>query len=540
MGESQRGSEDYLKYKDQVDNIISKMTLEQKVGQMFIGSSSGTTITSASISAINDYHLGNFIFMGDNVTDPTKVSKLVSDLQEKFVGSNGVSGFISIDQETGTVNRMNSGATRFLGNMAQAATNDSYTSYLVGSSVGEELKYYGINFDLCPVLDVNNNPNNPIINCRSYSDDPIKVANFGSQMMKGLKSKNVMSCSKHFPGHGNTSTDSHLALPLISSSLDDLYQIELAPFISAIYNGIDSIMTTHIVFSNIDSKYPATLSYDVLTGLLREKLGYTGLIVTDGMEMSAIAKNYGKEEAAILAINAGADILCYTSVSDPVKCIPAVLNAINNGTIKQSRIDDAVKRIISKKVKYDLIENYLPKNTSVFDTKAHEELNISLARKSVTKVGEFSGLDKTKNTIIMSVKSTYDLGYSGNENSFAYYASRYLKSKGMKNCDYEVIGANSSNYNDYINKALGYEQVVVAIDTALANDIKFINELTSKKENVVVIALKLPYDFNNYNKVNTFMCIYDRTPVMIKALTEALNGEYIASGVSPIKLKEVK
>ena len=521
------------------DDILKTLTLEQKIGQMFIGSNTGTSLSKSAKSAISDYHLGNYIYMGYNCTAPLETSKMSVDLQNRFKEANGgIPGFISIDQETGTVNRMNIGATRFLGNMATSATNDPHNAYLVGEAVGEELKYYGINFDLAPVLDVNNNPLNPIINCRSYSDNPIKVARFGTNMINGLKSQNVMSCSKHFPGHGNTSTDSHLDLPTITSSLDDLYKIELAPFIASIYNGIDAIMTTHIVFSCLDTTYPATLSKTVLSGLLREDLGYEGLIVTDALEMSAITKGYGKSQAAILAIKAGADILCYTSVSDPMAVIPDVISAVNNGEIDIKIIDKAVERILLKKIKYGLFEEVTEERSTLFDVTSHIQLNQSLAKQSVTVYTDnFNGLDKTKNTIIMSSTSAYELGYSGNQNSFGYYCSKYLKEKGMKNCDYDVISSiSNSNKEEYINKALDYDQIVIAIDSANEAQISFVNELAAKRDDIIVVALKLPYDYNYYENVNTFITIYDRTPIMIEALTKLMNGEYHATGVCPVEL----
>ena len=524
-----------------VSKVMENMTLEQKVGQMFIGSITGTDINRNAKKAIEEYHLGNFIYMGYNCEEPMKTGKFSIALQKLFVESNGIPALICIDQETGTVNRMNTGATRFLGNMAVSATPDPHNSYLVGEAVGAELKNYGINFDLAPVLDVNNNPDNPIINCRSYGDNPVHVSAFGMEMINGLKSQNVMSCAKHFPGHGNTATDSHLDLPLISADLDSLYKIELAPFIAAIYNGIDAIMTTHIIFSALDTTYPATLSKTVLTGLLREDLGYQGLIVTDAMEMSAIAKNYGVSQAAILAINAGADILCYTSVTDPMKAIPDVLQAIAEGTISMDRINDAVERILLKKLKYNLFEDYLiDEDFTLYDVTEHSKLNLALAKQSVTVyTNNFTGLDKSKDTIIMSSTAAYNLGYSGNENSFAYYCSKYLKENGMSKCDWEMIsGITYSNKDSFIEEALNYSQIVVAIDTANEAQIAFVNELCGRRSDVIVVALKLPYDYNHYTNVNTFIAVYDRTPIMIEALTKLMNSEYEPVGKCPVKLNK--
>ena len=255
---------------DRVNQIIDNMTLSQKVGQMFVVGFSGTSMPKNLSDAIETYNFGNVIYMAYNVTNPSTLSILSNDIQNKMVKENTVPGFITIDQEGGRVVRLTNGGTHFVSNMAVAATNNINNTYLEGQAIGQELINYGINCDFAPVLDVNNNPENPIIGIRSYSDNPVLVSLYGNNMISGLKQSNVMGCSKHFPGHGNTSVDTHYGLPTITSDYDQLYQTELAPFISAIANGIDSIMTTHIIFNAIDNQYPATLSKKVLTNLLRQ------------------------------------------------------------------------------------------------------------------------------------------------------------------------------------------------------------------------------------------------------------------------------
>ena len=523
-------------------NIVKKMSVDELIGQMFIGSYAGTSLSSDTINAIEQYKLGNFIFMGNNTPSGIEAAQLATALQNKFMDVLGVPGFISIDQETGRICRLTNGATRFLGNMASAATGDASDRYKIGQAVGEELRTYGINFDLAPVLDVNNNPNNPVINNRSFSDSQMLVALYGAQMMNGLMSEEVMACAKHFPGHGNTATDSHYGLPIINSSLDELYQIELAPFIAAIYNGIDAIMTTHILFTELDSDYPATLSYHILTELLRDKLGFNGLIVTDGMEMQAITNSYGAKQAAVLAVKAGADMLCYTTISGAVTGITAIKEAYNNNEISRSRLEESVMRIIIKKNKYHLFDDYLPKEGyETYDTTSHEELNLTLAKKAVTVYkGTFRGLDKTEKTIIFSSKCSYQLkDYSGTNNSFGKYAVDYLKSKGMPDVDFVYISSlNASEVDSYVAMALEYEQIVVAISDANSAQIKFVNELAKKRSDIIVVALNLPYDLNSYNNVNTYICTFENTPIMVEALTYLMNGEYKPTGVSPVKLNK--
>ena len=520
--------------------IVDNMSVDELIGQMFIGSYAGTSLSNDTINAVKNYKLGNFIFMGNNTPSGVEAAGLAASLQNLFMTELGVPGFISIDQETGRITRLTNGGTRFLGNMASAATGDPHDRYLIGEAVGEELKTYGINFDLAPVLDVNNNPNNPVINNRSFSDSQLLVALYGEEMLKGLMNEGVMACAKHFPGHGDTATDSHYGLPIINKSINSLYQVELAPFIHAIYSGIDAIMTTHILFTDIDSEYPATLSKKILTDLLRGEMGFTGLIVTDGMEMQAITKNYGDKQAAALAVIAGADMICYTTISGAIKGITGVKEAYERGEIIRDRLEESVMRIIIKKHKYDLFDNNLPKEGyETYSTKAHEELNLELAKKAVTLYkGDFNGLDKSKKTIIFSSKCSYQLkNYTGTNNSFGKYALDYLKSKGMKDIDFEYISSmTSGDIEGLITKAKGYEQIVVAISDANAAQIKFVNDLVKERPDIIVIALNLPYDINSYNNVNTYICVYENTPIMVEALTYYLNGEYVATGTSPIRL----
>ena len=525
------------------NSILSKMTLSQKVGQMFTVGFSGTSLSSSLSTAIKEYNFGNVIYMGANVANYQTLSKMSNDIQNAMIENNGIAAFISTDQEGGRVARLTNGGTHFISNMAMAATNDFNNTYLQGQAVGSELRHYGINVNFAPVLDVNNNPNNPIIGIRSYSDNPVLVAMNGINVINGLRHSKVMACSKHFPGHGNTSVDSHYGLPTITSTKDELYQTELAPFIGSIANGIDSIMTTHIIFSAIDSTYPATLSKKVLTDLLREELGYNGLIITDGMEMDAIDKYFGTtEEAAILAVKAGVDILLYTSIANPKKAHTAIVNAVNSGEISIERINESVKRIILKKIKYDLINNYQANTSDISSMlNEHQELSYKFAEESITLVkGEFNGLDKTKSTLIVSPECSFTLGNNLSYNSFASYAENYLKSVGYSNVKSYTVAKNisSSDSTNIINAAKSYDQIVVAMCNVKTSNytrtISFVNSLSNLNKDLIVIALETPYDLMAYSNIENYICCYSYQEASCKALVKYLNNEFIAEGVLPI------
>lgn len=528
---------------NKVNNIINNMTLSQKVGQMFVVGFSGTSMPSNLSSAIEQYHFGNVIYMAHNVTNPGTLTKMTNDIQTKMVKENSVPGFITIDQEGGRVVRLTNGGTHFISNMAIGGTGDFNNAYLEGQAIGKELINYGINCDFAPVLDVNNNPENPIIGIRSYSDNPLFVSLFGNQMISGLKESNVMACSKHFPGHGNTSVDSHYGLPTITSSKNELYQTELAPFISAINNGIDSIMTTHIIFTAIDEKYPATLSEKVLTGLLRNQLGFDGIIFTDGMEMGAVTNNFGGyDKTAVMAVKAGVDVLTYTSLNNPMTAHKAIMKAVQNGEITEERINESVRRILLKKLKYNVLDNYIKENNNIDSLlTTNEQLNIDFAIQSLTQVkGEFNGLDKSKSTLIISPTTSYNLGSGLDNNSFASYAKKYLLNNGFKNVEAITVDANISDSQSSIilNTYKNYDQVVIAMSNvktnSLTNTIKLINKLTQNHNNVIVIALDTPYDLLAYNNVNNYICVYGYQKATVVALSKYLNGEFKAIGSLPI------
>ncbi len=531
---------------ERVNNIINQMTLSQKVGQMFVVGFSGTTFSTTLSNAITNYNFGNVIYMAHNVTNPNDITKLSNNIQTKMVEQNTVPGFISTDQEGGRVARLTNGGTHFISQMAMAATNDYNNTYLETKAIGEELRSYGINADFAPVLDVNNNPNNPVIGIRSYGDNPVLVSLYGNNAIKGFQESKVMGTSKHFPGHGNTAVDSHYGLPVITSSINSLYSTELAPFIASITAGIDAIMTTHIMFNAIDSTYPATLSEKVLTELLRNTLGYNGIIITDGMEMDAIDKNFGGyDEAAVLAIKAGVDILTYTSLNSPIIAYNGIIKAINNNEITEERINESVRRILLKKLKYGILDDYITIEQDRTQMLAsNEELNNRFAESSLTLVkGKFNGLDQAKSTLIISPTTNFALGSGLQSNSLANYAANYLNSKGH-NCDYKQVSANISDSDAslILNDLNNYEQIVVAFSNVKTSNYtrtaNFVKSLTEKHQNVIVIALDTPYDLLAYGtNVNTYICVYGYQKATVAAITKYLNGEFTATGTLPIDSK---
>jgi len=533
--------EDYAR----VENIMKNMTLEQKVGQMFIVGFSGTTFTTTLSDAIENYHFGNIIYMGANVKKPATIVKMSNDIQTKMVESNGVSAIISTDQEGGRVARLTTKATHFVSNMAVCATGDTNNSYEIGVACGFELKNYGINMDLAPVLDVNNNPDNPVIGIRSYSDNPVRVALFGNKMYEGLGDSGVIGCVKHFPGHGNTSTDSHTGLPVIPSSKDELYQTELAPFIASISNGVSAIMTTHILFSAIDNEYPATLSHKVLTELLREELGYTGLIVTDGMGMSGVTQFGTTEEIAVMGVKAGIDIFCYTSLDSPKKAHAAIIDAINKGEISMDRINESVQRILLTKLEYGILDDYIVEEENIDEQLAENAaLNYKVGLEAVTFVKGSFDISKEDKVLFISIPCSYTLDKVNGElksNSMACYCATYLNSLGY-NCEYYTTKnpVTTSQQTELLEKIKNYDKVIIGCGNVYTTNetpsINFVNNASKElKDKLLVVALSTPYDALAYSEdVVNYVCLYSHQNATIVGLAKILAKEVTATGKLPI------
>ena len=337
------------------------MTLEQKIGQMLLFGWSGDTPEASRIvkahaaALINDFLVGGVILMGRNIGPPTQTRATIAEMQALAEAKGLPPLFVTVDQEGGRVQRLGPPeypkrpSAREIG-----AGGAPGTARAAARALGEELRGLGFNGDFAPVLDVNNNPRNPVIGDRSYSDDPAVVAMLGSAAVRGFQEDaGIWACGKHFPGHGDTETDSHHALPRIPHDRARLEAVELVPFRAAIGAGLAAVMTSHIIFPALDPHLPATLSPAILTGLLREELGFKGLIVTDDLEMKGVADGWGAPEATVLAVLAGADILlCCHTWKTQAAIRDALLQAVETGRLPLARVEKSVARIAAAKARW--------------------------------------------------------------------------------------------------------------------------------------------------------------------------------------------
>jgi beta-N-acetylhexosaminidase len=594
----------------QAEQIVSKMTLEEKVGQMMmpdfrnwnkssVNTDGQLTVENSNepqgFTEMNDevagviqkYHLGGVILFQPNVQNTEQTVRLTEGLQK---ASPKIPLLLTIDQEGGLVTRLMSG-TVMPGNMALGATNDSNISYNVGKAIGEELNALGINTNFAPDMDVNLNPNNPVIGVRSFGGDPDLVSRMGIGYIKGLMDAKVIGTIKHFPGHGDVATDSHLGLPLVNKPIEELNKVELKPFKAASDAGVDMIMTAHIEYPTLDNTQvvskldgsniylPATLSKKILTDLVRGQFGFKGVVVTDALNMKAIADNFGQEEAVIRCINAGVDIALMPAqmwnldeVKNFDKVYNAVINAVKDGTIAQSRIDEAVTRIITLKIKREIlnpngtagirtIDQKIDDAKAVVGSAAHKAIEKEAADKAVTLV-------KNDNNILpFKLAEGSNVVLFGNSypsatnrlKSMTNGLTEVMSAQGIKNVNIKTFDYNTSSKNCY--KTLT-EEMKAAVDganyvvlgTYNVNDNEdrkaFSNAVLeyakSKNKPAAVISIRNPYDLSYLNNVQAYIATYgaygtnEGSPVMpnISAGIRAIFGLVNPTGKLPVALPD--
>ncbi len=391
------------RYTDEAALLSMDMKLDRKIGQMIMMAVPGGEMNPYVEMIIKQYRPGGVILFGYNLSSYKNNKKFIEDMQEASLKYTGVPLFVSIDQEGGRVVRIVGGVTQFPGNMAAGVCGDQDLAYRWGRSLGLQLRMTGINMNLAPALDVNNNPQNPVINTRSFGSDPRLVADLGAAYIRGLQESRCIAVGKHFPGHGDTNKDSHLTLPVIQYDMKRLEQIELVPFRKAIGAGVEGIMTAHIAYPRIlGNNDPATVSKKFLTGILRDDFRFKGLVITDDMEMHAIARRQDIGEAAVRSILAGADIILFSSWE---KSLPAIVNAIMKALrekrITEARINESVNRILEAKIRYGImvLENNRPRPGRFVlaekDRKALDDaqrVNVELSRRGILSFGGRDGV----------------------------------------------------------------------------------------------------------------------------------------------------
>jgi beta-N-acetylhexosaminidase len=337
--------------------------LRKKVGQMFMVGLAGNALKKEELAILRDCPFGGFVLFKHNCSSAEQIRALCDSLWNT---ARDLPPFIAIDQEGGNAHRLPKPFTHFPSAARIGESGDPTLAYRAGRAAAAELALVGINLNFAPVLDVNSNPNNPVIGDRSFAADPRQVIEFSQPWIQGTRDAGIIPCGKHFPGHGDTDKDSHIDLPSVDKSLDQLRAVELPPFAQACCNRIESLMTAHVLYRALDGEFPATLSVAIVTNLLREELRYDGLVFSDALEMKAISDNYGDNEAGALCIRAGVDVLLrcqqMPSVADAFEFLCNV--AEKDPTIRD-RVENSYRRIATLKRRYLKSFNAAPKNEVV-------------------------------------------------------------------------------------------------------------------------------------------------------------------------------
>ena len=506
-----------------------ELTLRQKIGQLVLYSMDSNEITPETKALLQEYCIGNVIHFGNNVTDFEGSKALNAQLRE-LIKENcaGVEPFISIDHEGGRVFRFSQDFTWFPSHLAMSAANDEALTEAVGEAMGKELRAAGFNLNFAPVVDVNSNVGNVVIGARSFGDRPEDASLHGAAMSRGMQNAGVMACLKHFPGHGDTTQDSHYFLPTVDKSLDELRATELRPYADIFPQGVvDSIMTTHILFPQIEKeRVPATMSPTILQGLLRKELGFTGVVVTDGMHMLAIKDHYGIENGCIMAINAGADLLCIGTGGNGVQesqksCLDALYEAAVSGKIPMERIDDAVAHILSAKEKFGAAPGEMP------DFAAHAELNAKACLKAVTRLTEGT----------LSGKVLY-ASAPVNERAFGltHADPRKLTFGQMAN----MHTGDAYTTLDKLDEAGEYDTLVIGVQgvTEDSMEIAAARKALAEGKKVAFVMLSAPYSAKYLPEGCTVVCTYTLTLAAVAAAIDVLSGKAEATGKMPVTLPE--
>ncbi len=520
--------------KEEAEHILKKMDLKDKVGQLIMVAIPGKKMNRKTEKIISEYRPGGVILFGYNLDKGSRVKKYINEMQSISMGNSGIPLFVSIDQEGGRVKRIESEVTQFPGNMAAGIYNRSEKTYEMAKILGLQLRDLGINMNLAPVLDVNNNPDNPVINLRSFGSDPLLVAKQGSSYIRGLQSSLCIAVGKHFPGHGDTNKDSHLTLPVIRHSLERLRKLEFIPFKKAIGSGVECMMTAHISYPGIlKSSEPATLSKRFLTGILRSEMKFNGVIFTDDLEMKAISKKMNIGEAAVKSFSAGADIILISTFGKNTAGIyNSLYKSIKSGKIEMKRVDESVKRIINMKLRYNIISFINRKVTPgrFYFTKSErrilehaEALNREISRGAIFFTGKETGLINGKNQRRIFIRGSKLL----KKNIKPKSGDIFLKSAS------ELIRGIS------VGRMKGRVTILYHINRLKPDikELKALKEYSAKNRlELLVLSSGNPFPVARSGLAENMLISFSNTDESIKQLAQCLNGNFIPLTKSSLQL----
>ncbi|MFD9957930.1 glycoside hydrolase family 3 protein [Amycolatopsis sp. NPDC058986] len=532
------------------------MSLAEKVGQLFVTWVNGKSADEVNpqnrtdfgvdtpAQVVQRYHLGGVIYFNndshDNFDDPVQVAKLSNGVQWAALSSGAhIPLQIGTDQEGGTVTRMGSPATEFPNAMAISAGRSTDKATAAATILGHELRAVGINQDYAPDADVNSNPANPVIGVRSFSGRPDLASQFVAAEVKGFQdsgwpTETVSSTAKHFPGHGDAATDSHHSLPRIDRTEQQWRETDVPPFKAAIKAGIDSIMSAHIQFPSLDpSGEPATLSKPILTGKLRDELGYQGVVITDSLMMDGVRERHSDAEIPVLALKAGVDQLLMPANLD--LAINSVLTAVRSGELTEQRVDESVLRVLKLKFKRGIMFSPFvnpAKVTSRVGTPEHLATAQDIADRSITAIANDAGV------LPLKQKPSTALITGWGESTGKTLATRFA-AHGTKAT---ALPTGQTPTADQIAQAAAAAKNVDVV-VVLTNNLggfplqgNLLQALAATGKPVVAVASQIPYDAGYANPIPTWLATYGYITPSLEALTKVVLGETKPGGKLPVDI----
>ena len=514
----------------EINTMIAEMTTEEKVGQLIMVGFAGTQANEAIEIHIRDRFVGGVVLFSRNIQSPKQTAELTNELQRLAQSTtHGIPLFIGIDQEGGWVIRLKEGATVLPGNMALGATDSTELAERAGEITAVELAAVGVNLNFAPVMDVNNNPRNPVIGRRSFGESSERVSQLGVAYIRGLQHNGMLATAKHFPGHGDTTVDSHFDLPTVSHDRERIHALELQPFRAAIDADVAAIMTAHIIYPAFDPDRPATLSPTILTNLLREELGFDGLLITDDMEMKAIDDRYRSGEASVMAIEAGADIVMVLwTPTKQDEVFDALLSAVKSGRISQARLNQSVERILKgKRAAFD--RRFVDPDAvgTIVGSAAHQGLAQTIASQAITVVGNRNNTLPLKlvpetSVLILNESSTlFNIFKAGHPNT----TEARIPGKPEVEAILPQLIRGADEADLVIAGIINNEQAALVQQLSLATSTP-----------VVVVALGSPYTLRGCPAAAASIATYDIHDASVSAAVEVILGAQEARGKLPIQL----
>lgn len=529
-----------------VENRLASMTLREKIAQMIITRSDGFALdrNSAEFKRLSNLILnekigGVIFFKGNSVQQ----SELTNSLQSL----SGTPLLISADYERGTGMRLNDGSI-FPSNMALGATRNPELAYKMGYQIAKECRAIGVHQNYAPVVDINNNSLNPIINVRSYGEDPQLVSSMSEEFIRGLQEGNVIATAKHFPGHGDTDIDSHSDLPVLNFSKERLDNLELIPFKNAIRNGVKSVMIAHLSLPSIEkeSGVPASLSKSIVENVLIDELKFNGLIVTDALNMAGVVNHFSAEEVALRCVNAGIDLILMPQ--GETVTIDAIEHAVNNGTVSSDRIETSARKILNAK-KWLKLDQYKDADlNSVHDavnSDEAKEISQQIADESLTLVKNKEDVlpfinPQEKSCLIISLNN-------GNEKANSdYFLSRFNDYNKFNSVSFYDLTGDITDSQEIINDSKEYDIILVPIYAKVKiktgtvglpqSQTDLINSLVSEGKKVVVLSFGNPYLIQGFPEVDSYICAYADAETSINSSINSIFGTIKFKGRLPVSI----